>query len=61
MSDDNGYDEVYDHAQVALASTQKRLTELRQQVKDYYAEIKQLVEEEDLLERILRVRKKETS
>ena len=42
----------------ALADTQHRLTELRRQVKDIYAEIKVLVEEEALLRRMVAVGKK---
>jgi len=53
------YTSAIDQVHMALDQTQERLTELRKQREDINAEIKVLVAEEDLLERMSKIRKKQ--
>jgi hypothetical protein len=51
------FEDARGRVQIALAMTQERLRELRKNREEINAEIKLLVDEEDLLERMSKVRK----
>ena len=51
------YETARDNAVMALGKTQERLRELRQQREEINAEIKTLVDDEELLTRMTRVKK----
>lgn len=56
--DPSAYNDAMSRVQIALAMTQQRLAELRKQREEINAEIKLLVSEEELLERMTRVQRK---
>jgi hypothetical protein len=56
-SETTAYEDAMGRVNIALAMTQERLRDLRRTRDEINVEIKHLVDEEDLLERMSRVRK----
>lgn len=54
----SAYEDAFDRVQVALGMTEKRLVELRLARSEINDEIKLLVEEQELLERMAKIKKK---